>query len=37
MEIGIVISLLAVAAIIVATVRVTVTDGYRQVPRRTAH
>jgi hypothetical protein len=33
MEIGIALGLVAVAATIVATVRVTVTDGYRQVPR----
>lgn len=37
MEIAIALAVLAVAATIVATVRVTVTDGYRQVPRRTAH
>jgi len=37
MEIGIALGLLAIAAIIVATVRVSVTDGYRKVPTRNAH
>jgi len=37
MEIVIAVAVVAVAATLVATVRVTVTDGYRRVPRRPAH
>jgi hypothetical protein len=37
MEIAVAVSVLAVAAAIVANVRIAMSDGYRQVPTRTAH